>query len=40
MMMLFFGIQAVGLISGTRHSFVGLESKKAYKIVKAYREKL
>lgn len=38
MMMLFFGIQAVGLISGTRHSFVGLESKKAYKIVKAYRE--
>jgi hypothetical protein len=38
MMMLFFGIQAVGLISGTRYSFVGLESKKAYKIAKAYRE--
>jgi len=38
MMMLFFGIQAVGLIFGNRYSFVGKESKKAYKIIKSYKE--
>ncbi|MBE0492651.1 MAG: hypothetical protein IBX44_10455 [Sulfurospirillum sp.] len=38
MMMLFFGIQVVGLISGIRYSFMGEESKKAYKLIKAYKE--
>jgi hypothetical protein len=39
MMMLFFGIQVVGIISGVRYSFVGEASKKAYKIIKSYKEK-
>ena len=39
MMMVFFGIQAVGLIIGSRYSFVGEQSKKAYKLMKAYKEK-
>ncbi|MGE3613087.1 MAG: hypothetical protein AB7G20_06430 [Sulfurimonas sp.] len=38
MMMLFFGIQAVGLIVGSRYSFIGNESLKAYKILKSYKE--
>lgn len=38
MMMLFFGIQVVGLIVGSRYSFVGNESKKAYKLIKSYKE--
>ncbi|OHD96727.1 MAG: hypothetical protein A3E21_09460 [Sulfurimonas sp. RIFCSPHIGHO2_12_FULL_36_9] len=38
MMMLFFGIQVVGLIVGSRYSFVGNESVKAYKILKSYKE--
>lgn len=37
MMMLFFGIQVIGIISGIKYCFVGKESKKAYKIVKAYK---
>ena len=39
MMMLFFGIQMVGLIVGGRYSFVGEESKKAYKLLTSYKEK-
>ncbi len=38
MMMLFFGIQMVGLIVGNRYSFVGEESKKAYKLIASYKE--
>lgn len=37
MMMLFFGIQMVGLIVGNRYSFVGEESKKAYKLIASYK---
>lgn len=40
MMMVFFGIQAVGLIIGSRYNFVGEQSKKAYKMMKSYKEKL
>lgn len=38
MMMLFFGIQMVGLIVGSRYSFIGEESKKAYKLITSYKE--
>lgn len=39
MMIVFFGIQAVGLIIGSRYSFVGEQSKKAYKIISSYKER-
>jgi len=39
MMMLFFGIQVVGLVVGNRYRFVGKESKEAYKIIHSYKEK-
>lgn len=39
MMMLFFGIQMVGLIFGSKYSFVGKESNNAYKVLVSYKEK-
>ncbi|MDX9744509.1 MAG: hypothetical protein RBT59_11860, partial [Arcobacteraceae bacterium] len=38
MMMVFFGIQAVGIIIGSKYNFVGVESKKAYKIIESYKK--
>ena len=40
MMILFFGIQVVGLISGVKYSFIGIESKKAYIAIKSYKKSL
>ena len=40
MMILFFGIQVVGLISGVKYSFIGIESQKAYITIKSYKKGL
>jgi len=39
MMMLFFGIQMIGIIVGIKYSFIGIESKKAYRDIVSYKEK-